>query len=127
MFAAVLGCEHEVLRHQWRWHGRYRGRADPVTYLRELAEHPEFIARPLGCRRCGVCNGGDPAVRCRRGADRQLPLRQQYVGNYRTIERQGDQRSEEQTSELQSLMRISHVVLCLKKKNKQRTHKETLH
>src|SRR3546814_10587457 len=100
MFAAVLGCEHEVLRHQWRWHGRYRGRADTVTDLRELAEHPEFIARPLGCRRCGVCNGGDPAVRCRRGADRQLP------------------RSEEHTSELQSLMRISYAVFCLKKKTK---------
>src|SRR3546814_8687569 len=28
-------------------------------------------------------------------------------------------RSEEQTSELQSLMRISHAVICLKKKNKQ--------
>src|SRR3546814_1916279 len=32
------------------------------------------------------------------------------------------QRSEEHTSELQSLMRISYAVFCLKKKNKQRTH-----
>src|SRR3546814_10772276 len=32
------------------------------------------------------------------------------------------QRSEEHTSELQSLMRISYAVFCLKKKN--RTHKE---
>src|SRR3546814_7866995 len=33
---------------------------------------------------------------------------------------QGDeQRSEEHTSELQSLMRISYAVFCLKKKNKQ--------
>src|SRR3546814_2141989 len=31
-------------------------------------------------------------------------------------------RSEEHTSELQSLMRISYAVFCLKKKNKQRTH-----
>src|SRR3546814_9684706 len=30
----------------------------------------------------------------------------------------GDQRSEEHTSELQSLMRISYAVFCLKKKNK---------
>src|SRR3546814_6905813 len=29
----------------------------------------------------------------------------------------GDQRSEEHTSELQSLMRISYAVFCLKKKN----------
>src|SRR3546814_3916135 len=31
----------------------------------------------------------------------------------------GDARSEEHTSELQSLMRISYAVFCLKKKNKQ--------
>src|SRR3546814_1268375 len=30
----------------------------------------------------------------------------------------GDRRSEEHTSELQSLMRISYAVVCLKKKNK---------
>src|SRR3546814_7116884 len=34
----------------------------------------------------------------------------------------GDDRSEEHTSELQSLMRISYAVFCLKKKNK---HKRT--
>src|SRR3546814_5825462 len=33
------------------------------------------------------------------------------------------QRSEEHTSELQSLMRISYAVFCLKKKNKAITHK----
>src|SRR3546814_5995716 len=33
-------------------------------------------------------------------------------------------RSEEHTSELQSLMRISYAVFCLKKKNKTNTHKE---
>src|SRR3546814_3730271 len=32
--------------------------------------------------------------------------------------RRTDQRSEEHTSELQSLMRISYAVFCLKKKNK---------
>src|SRR3546814_9837192 len=31
-------------------------------------------------------------------------------------------RSEEHTSELQSLMRISYAVFCLKKKNKHKTH-----
>src|SRR3546814_6845155 len=34
-------------------------------------------------------------------------------------------RSEEHTSELQSLMRISYAVFCLKKKNKQTLHKNT--
>src|SRR3546814_1549518 len=33
-------------------------------------------------------------------------------------------RSEEHTSELQSLMRISYAVFCLKKKNKTRHHKK---
>src|SRR3546814_1519146 len=32
-------------------------------------------------------------------------------------------RSEEHTSELQSLMRISYAVFCLKKKKKQKTHR----
>src|SRR3546814_9955875 len=37
----------------------------------------------------------------------------------------GGYRSEEHTSELQSLMRISYAVFCLKKKNKQsHTHKQ---
>src|SRR3546814_3491553 len=33
-----------------------------------------------------------------------------------------DRRSEEHTSELQSLMRISYAVFCLKKKNKNKRH-----
>src|SRR3546814_10787126 len=42
--------------------------------------------------------------------------------------RQAEARSEEHTSELQSLMRISYAVFCLKKKkttNKDRTHSAT--
>src|SRR3546814_3051657 len=35
-------------------------------------------------------------------------------------------RSEEHTSELQSLMRISYAVFCLKKKNKHKTHQSIL-
>src|SRR3546814_6601073 len=36
-----------------------------------------------------------------------------------------EQRSEEHTSEIQSLMRISYAVLCLNKKNRERYHKST--
>src|SRR3546814_5198731 len=36
----------------------------------------------------------------------------------------GQKRSEEHTSELQSLMRISYAVFCLKKKNIDRQHEE---
>src|SRR3546814_7843496 len=35
-------------------------------------------------------------------------------------------RSEEHTSELQSLMRISYAVFCLKKKNKNQTHTDKI-
>src|SRR3546814_3989760 len=56
-------------------------------------------------------------------------------GNVRTSEFKGqkyaldtvgyqDERSEEHTSELQSLMRISYAVFCLKKKNKQKEQLE---
>src|SRR3546814_6842505 len=50
-------------------------------------------------------------------ADRQRPLqaRPQHVG--RTLERERElARSDEHTSELQSLMRISYAVFCLKQK-----------
>src|SRR3546814_6470246 len=39
----------------------------------------------------------------------------------------GKSRSEEHTSELQSLMRISYAVFCLKKKKKNKQHKNTIH
>src|SRR3546814_9926693 len=52
---------------------------------------------------------GRPAIIARR--DRRLSRREQPVG-----------RSEEHTSELQSLMRISYAVFCLKKK----THQDRL-
>src|SRR3546814_5395022 len=38
-----------------------------------------------------------------------------------------DQRSEEHTSELQSLMRISYAVFCLKKKNNTNKSKTQIH
>src|SRR3546814_6743486 len=39
------------------------------------------------------------------------------------VDRNGKARSEEHTSELQSLMRISYAVFCLKKKKKKEAHK----
>src|SRR3546814_7119753 len=63
-----------------------------------------------------------------------LGLRWSFMGPFETIDlnapdgvqdyckRYGDMyRSEEHTSELQSLMRISYAVFCLKKKNNQKT------
>src|SRR3546814_1586299 len=40
-----------------------------------------------------------------------------HVGGDMVEERRADERSEEHTSELQSLMRISYAVFCLNKKN----------
>src|SRR3546814_13559258 len=61
--------------------------------------------------------------------DKQLAGRDFIAGDYSiadmacyswtlVAERLGNQRSEEHTSELQSLMRISYAVFCLKKKKK---------
>src|SRR3546814_5776777 len=55
-----------------------------------------------------------------RGADFAERVRQQC------LKLKGDPRSEEHTSELQSLMRTSYAVFCLKKKNNHTTHKHTL-
>src|SRR3546814_2476499 len=68
---------------------------------------------------------GDPAlqpVRARRGvAGHETPVAGRRAPRlHRTLRRLGqrDQRSEEHTSELQSLMRLSYAVFCLKTKNK---------
>src|SRR3546814_6583692 len=63
--------------------------------------------------------GGDPAARASDGA-RDQPGIAAAAGRSRRGRRhhaQGLSRSEEHTSELQSLMRISYAVFCLKKKN----------
>src|SRR3546814_2459177 len=44
---------------------------------------------------------------------------------FRAARRDGRRRSEEHTSELQSLMRISYAVFCLKKKNKDTSSSRT--
>src|SRR3546814_5059198 len=58
-----------------------------------------------------------------RVADR---LRIEFVeGEAAADDRRRDDRSEEHTSELQSLMRISYAVFCLKKKNKHQKERHT--
>src|SRR3546814_3566512 len=49
---------------------------------------------------------------------RQVAQRQLFAHEHRDGEIAGGLRSEEHTSELQSLMRISYAVFCLNKKNK---------
>src|SRR3546814_8469997 len=74
----------------------------------------------------GRCFGRFPAAYGRRPADvcadavfSHVGLAVLYSGRQPDDERRaGPQRSEEHTSELQSLMRISYAVFCLKKKTK---------
>src|SRR3546814_2349439 len=68
----------------------------------------------LGIRREGGVDDGD-LRRMNRSLCRE-PVRQCLPGL--AVERLEVARSEEHTSELQSLMRISYAVFCLKKKNK---------
>src|SRR3546814_7137168 len=57
--------------------------------------------------------GGHPTAATEHVVHAQQPEHRRHA---QTVERAGD-RSEEHTSELQSLMRISYAVFCLKKKN----------
>src|SRR3546814_6867122 len=77
-------------------------------------------------RRTGADRGGDGAGAVAEGSARQM---EGVRPGHRTgRERQGrlSHRSEEHTSELQSLMRISYAVFCLKKnKQKEIVHEST--
>src|SRR3546814_10639188 len=90
---------------------------------------PLAVGHGLDCPRAGRRDGGDPA-HAARAADRYARAYRDFAaadlgrGGARAqprLSRQGraDQRarSEEHTSELQSLMRLSYAVFCLKKKN----------
>src|SRR3546814_2247757 len=63
--------------------------------------------------------------RRKRVADRQCGVEAAAESLPHFLKRLGIRRSEEHTSELQSLMRISYAVFCLKKKIK--NHKSTYH
>src|SRR3546814_4275767 len=84
-----------------------------------------FRSRPVpGAATAPPCRGGGACRRrggVRRGPARRLrPRRRRGAGARRGRRRM---RSEEHTSELQSLMSISYAVFCLKKKIKQTTRK----
>src|SRR3546814_10703646 len=75
---------------------------------------------------CAPETGGQPVnfhvTDCVSESEIGLPL-WSFAGVKRTLDRK---RSEEHTSELQSLMRISYAVLCWTQKIKQTTHKQEL-
>src|SRR3546814_4639897 len=86
----------------------FRSRHDP-----EWGYDPRHPARPHREPGRDVRAARRQDRRRRRGLGRQ---RRSVGGNIRLLEDRGQYRSEEHTTELQSLMRISYAVFCLKKK-----------
>src|SRR3546814_4248422 len=92
--------------------------------LIERFEHVGDEARGAAPQPAAFGRGGEELADRRRDIDAAHPSRDdrgsQEIGTQERGERGAD-RSEEHTSELQSLMRISYAVFCLKKK-KQKLH-----
>src|SRR3546814_5371989 len=84
------------------------GAPDGGARARGAVQHPR--GRPLPAR-LERCAGARPVRRLRRARAGGA------VAGGRAGGIRGERRSEEQTSELQSLMRISYAVFCLKQKN----------
>src|SRR3546814_4491789 len=85
--------------------------ADIVTFRKDFGLLPQFIGCDAFCMESALAARGSGAPLFR---SRELVLAdcRAYPAH----------RSEEHTSELQSLMRISYAVFCLKKKNKMTYH-----
>src|SRR3546814_10335838 len=64
------------------------------------------------------------ALGARGFGDREQPRRAGIVGLVERMPEAGQRRSEEHTSELQSLMRISYAVFCLNKKKRNKKRKK---
>src|SRR3546814_8327720 len=96
----------------------------------KLAEHLDAPRQPQRIGRGGVAFGCDDRLSQRAQVRRQVPaparigqvVEQPAARPARHREHQ-QVRSEEHTSELQSLMRISYAVFCLKKKKNNELHK----
>src|SRR3546814_8137854 len=71
------------------------------------------------CRRPGgACHPHRYGASVTLGKSKESPVRDDAIAR-------AERRSEEHTSELQSLMRISYAVFCLKKKKRQKTNQAT--
>src|SRR3546814_3546238 len=96
--------------------------AGGIDIVDAIGEMAEIAPAGIGLRRAAVRGRpvpgqfdlGDPFL-SRRGEEDQREAARLIVEAANLV--QPDQRSEEHTSELQSLMRISYAVFCLKKKN----------
>src|SRR3546814_9180988 len=109
MEAPPTPSRHRVARHH-----------DTIDHARRL----QLGARRMPRREVEIEQSGERASQAERhqpGPRRLAPVHREHAGArlppHQPEPRQIDQRSEEHTSELQSLMRISYAVLCLKHKN----------
>src|SRR3546814_3121881 len=91
------------------------GRGDSAGPDQPACAAPCLRHAPSGRRRGPTRRAGDAWPRRHRDDGNLYPCPDQGAGRTRRIEAS---RSEEHTSELQSLMRISYAVFCLKKKKK---------
>src|SRR3546814_7819741 len=109
LFRSRQAIAGEVLHGE---HSRQETRA--LVVVAEAVDHPgdHVVVRDVGRR--GRTGGGE-LLEDRRG----IEAGQAAAAGGRADVDAGQARSEEHTSELQSLMRISYAVFCLKKKKKQ--------
>src|SRR3546814_8959311 len=92
-----------------------------TTLFRSLALRGEpGGAIGIAAEQCGAAAGVERGAEVQVGAQARVLRQCDGCGQQqrRGQQRQLQDRSEEHTSELQSLMRISYAVFCLKKKNK---------
>src|SRR3546814_2828823 len=110
----MLACKRQ--RVEERIHQIGLAAADAAPHVQTIDRGPRLTAEPAARRR------GDQLVihalqsvdrACLRGIATEAASREVLL-----VARARRQRSEEHTSELQSLMRISYAVFCLKKKKK---------
>src|SRR3546814_10443282 len=104
--------------------------SDDADYRLALDECARFVAQTLppasGGIRCTVEAGFPESLLNQHAIDNGLDLMAVGTqGRNPVLNLLFGSRSEEHTSELQSLMRISYAVFCLKKKNKQQTTEHT--
>src|SRR3546814_4972596 len=90
-----------------------------------LFPYTPLFRSPARDRHAGSAGGQAPAPAAPCGRARRTARSGTAASGHRKSDR--SQRSEEHTSELQSLMRISYAVFCLKKKIRQETQQINSH
>src|SRR3546814_2441660 len=94
------------------------------TVLMLIGQNSRTVAEDVSAKIAQVSKTLPPGVEVKVVLDR-AELVNATVGTVEKNLTEGALRSEENTSELQSLMRISYAVICLKKKNKKHNKQET--